>query len=211
MGRAKSISFRLLVKMDKFTFQFSLLLCFLLFSPCQSNAAPISKPNNNNNATALLNKACSRASDKPFCMNYLKSNPKVMAATTSKPLDFALAIIQSGADQAKITHAYFSKPKGTKLSPQAIKAYNHCKNHWSELASGLERSVKNITDQQGYAYDTTDYDLKVNLDKAANCGRALESVRIYDPVFAEANKKVSLAVMGADAILVDVKPPKKLD
>ncbi|OIT21077.1 hypothetical protein A4A49_40641 [Nicotiana attenuata] len=173
--------------MDKFTFQFPLIFCFLLFSPLYSNAAPISKSNNNNNnnnATALLNKACSRASDKPFCMNYLKSNPKVMAATTSK---------------------------GTKLSPQAIEAYNHCKNHWNELASGLERSVKNIRYQQGYAYDTTDYELKVNLDKAANCGRVLESARIHDPVFAEANKKVSLAVMGADAILVDVKPPQKLD
>lgn len=69
----------------------------------------------------------------------------------------------------------------------------------------MEWSVKSIRDQQGYAYDTTDYELKVNLDKAANCGRVLESsVRVHDPVFAEANKKVSLAVMGADAILVDI-------
>lgn len=57
-----------------------------------------------------------------------------MAATTSKPLDLALAIIQSGADEAKIIHSYFSKPKGTKLSPQAIEAYNNCKFYWNGVS-----------------------------------------------------------------------------
>ncbi|MCE2055630.1 hypothetical protein HAX54_043051 [Datura stramonium] len=190
--------------LHKLTFQSPLFYVFLLLSPMYSNAAaPVSN--------ALLDKACIHIPDKTFCLNYLKSNPKVMsAAATSKPLNFALAIIQSGADEAKNTHAYLSKPKG-KLSPQAIQAYSSCKNFWENLASGLERSVKAIKEERGYAYDTTDYDLKVNLDKASNCGNALESARIQDPVIAQGVKKVTLAVMGADAILVGVKPPKKLD
>ncbi|XP_060200681.1 uncharacterized protein LOC132628947 [Lycium barbarum] len=197
--------------LHKFTIQYPLLCAFLLLSPLYSNAAaPVLKPNNTNNANnALFDKVCSRT-DKLFCMNFLKSNPKVMSAATSKPLDFALAIIQAGADEAKKTHAYLFQPKG-KLSPQAIQAYNDCKTFWENLASGLERSVRVIKEEQGYAYDTTDYDLKVNLDKASNCGRALDSARIQDNVIAEGVKKVTLAVMGADAILVGVKPPKKLD
>ncbi|XP_015169696.1 uncharacterized protein [Solanum tuberosum] len=190
------------------TFQFPLFCFFLLLSPLYSNAAvaPLPKPNNNNNA--LVEKACTYIPDKPFCLNYLKSNPKVISK--SNPLEFALAIIQSGADDAKNIHAYLSKPKG-KQSPQAIQAYKDCKTNWENLASGLERSVKFIKEEQGYGYDTTDYDLKVNLDKANWCGNALESARIQDPVIAQGVKKVSLAVMGADAILVGVKPPKKLD
>ncbi|KAJ8537936.1 hypothetical protein K7X08_014476 [Anisodus acutangulus] len=86
-----------------------------------------------------------------------------MAAATSKPLDFALTIVQAGADEAKITHAYLLKPKG-ELNPQAIQAYNDCKTEWKKLASGLKWSVKIAKQGKGYATDTSDYDLKINDD-----------------------------------------------
>ncbi|XP_015072771.1 uncharacterized protein LOC107016991 [Solanum pennellii] len=174
-------------------------------SPLCSNAAVASLPKPNN---ALVEKACTSMPDKPFCLNYLKSKPNVISK--SNPLEFALAIIQSGADDAKVIHAYLSKPKG-KQSTEAIQAYKICKTYWENLASGLERSVKFITEEQGYGNDTTDYDLKVNLDQASSCTTALESAKIQDPVVKQGAKKVSLAVGGADAILVGVKPPKKLD
>ncbi|XP_059295357.1 uncharacterized protein LOC132048676 [Lycium ferocissimum] len=193
------------------TFEFPLLCTLLLLSPLYSNAAAplVSKANNKSNA--LVNKACSGGTDKPACINYLKSNPKLMAAAaTSKPLEFALAILQSAVDQAKNTHAYLSKPKG-KLSPQAIQAYNDCKTNWDYVASGLERSLKIIKEEKGYATDTTDYDLKMNLNSGRDCATLLLEAKIQDPVVAKGLENAELAVGAADTILEGVKPPKKLD
>ncbi|XP_070057488.1 uncharacterized protein [Nicotiana tomentosiformis] len=196
--------------LHKFTVQVPLLFSFLLLSPLYSNSAPISKPNNNN-VTALINKACSSLTNKVLCMNYLKSNPKVMAAATSKPLDFALAIIHSAIGEAKNIHSYLSKPRG-KLSPPAIEAYNYCKTQWGDVASGLEWSLKIIRKDKGYALDTsTDYDFVVNLDHATNCGTTLAQAKIQDPVIEKGKEKVQLAVGGANKILEWAKPPKKND
>ncbi|XP_059295356.1 uncharacterized protein LOC132048675 [Lycium ferocissimum] len=185
--------------MRKLTFEFPLLCAFLLLSPLYSNAAATHpKLNNKNNAMdALVNKACSRRTDdKLACINYLKSNPKVMAAATSKPLDVALAIIQSGADEAKKTQAYLSKPKG-KLSPQAIQAYNFCKTEWDTLASGLEWSVKTIKEVKGYATETADYDLMGTLEHGRSCATKLVEAQIKDPVITKGLENAQLAVVAA--------------
>ncbi|XP_059281224.1 uncharacterized protein LOC132034903 [Lycium ferocissimum] len=132
------------------------------------------------------------------------------AAATSKPLEFALAILQSAVDQAKNTHAYLSKPK-RKLSPQAIQAYNDCKTNWENLASGLERSLETIKKDKGYATDTSDYDLMIHLDDATSCATALDKAQIQDHVIAKGKENALLAVGAANTILGWIKPPKKLD
>ncbi|XP_016570893.1 uncharacterized protein LOC107868759 [Capsicum annuum] len=200
--------------LHKLAFQYPLLLfCFILFlSPLYlSAAAPLSKPSNTNNAMTLVNKAFSQRTNKTSCINYLKSNPKIMAAAaTSKPLDFALVTLQSAVDQAKNTHAYISKHRTAKLSPQTIEAYNSCKTYWGDAASGLEFNLKTIKKDKG-PNDTSDYDLKVTLDHGTICATALADARIQDPEIGNGLDNAWLAVGAVNTILGGVKPPKKLD